>query len=119
MGAVATTFTVGATVARADIPVLCAGLAELLRERAGDLVVCDVGGIARTDVVTVEALARLRLTARRHGRRFVVAGAGADLRDVIRLVGLADVLPQVGGEAEDREQARGVQEVVDGRDPPR
>jgi len=111
----ATSFALGATVSRTDIPVLCARLAELVRGH--DLVVCDVARVAQPDVVTVAALARLRLTAGRYGCRLVLDGAGPDLLALIRLVGLADVLPQPGREAEEREQPRGVEEVVDGRDP--
>jgi ABC-type transporter Mla MlaB component len=145
---VPTRLAVGAALTRADIPALCAGLAELLRGRAGDAVICDVSGVTRPDAVTVEALARLRMTARRHGRRMVVAGAHPGLLDLVRLFGLADELalagelaladelalagelPLAGGSAADggsaeagrqpeqREQAGGVEEVVDGRDPP-
>ncbi len=115
----AATFAVGPTVTRADIPVLCAGLADLLRGRAGGVVVCEVTGVTRPDVVTVEALARLRMTARRHGWRLAVGGAAPDLIRLIRLLGLTDLLPQAGRQAEQREQPLGVEEVVDGRDPPR
>ena len=111
-------FSVGMTVARADVPGLCAALADLLRGRPGSVVICDVAGVARPDVVTVDALARLRLTARRHGCELVVGGAGAELSRLLRLVGLTDVLPQVGREPEQREQAGSVEEVGDGRDPP-
>src|SRR5688572_10309492 len=90
----AASFAVGATVTRADIPGLCSRLAGLLRGRAGGVVTCDVS-VARPDVVTVEALARLHLTARRHGWRMVVGGAGPDLLRLVGLVGLAGAL-QVG-----------------------
>jgi ABC-type transporter Mla MlaB component len=119
MVAPATSFALGARVTRADIPVLCARLAELVRGRGGGVVVCDVAGLTRPDVVTVEALARLRSTARRHGWRLEVGGAGTDLLDLARLLGLADALFQPGGEREQREEPGGVEEVVDGRDPPR
>ena len=110
-------FALGTAVTRADIPALCAGLAELLRGRAGGVVTCDVAGLAGPDVVAVEALARLRMTARRHGWRLVVSGAGPELAELVRLLGLADALPEVGGEAEQREQPVGVQEAVDRGDP--
>ncbi|HZT90525.1 MAG TPA: hypothetical protein VFA05_00650 [Gaiellaceae bacterium] len=45
----------------------------------------------RLDVV--DALARLELAARRRGVRIVVVGASADLRALIELAGLSDVLP--------------------------
>ncbi|MEU4622738.1 STAS domain-containing protein [Actinoplanes sp. NPDC023801] len=147
MGVSAVRFVVRATITRSDIPALCACLADLLRGRPGDVVMCDVAGIHRPDVVTVEALARLRLTARRHGRRLVVTGAAPGLLLLFGLLGLTDLLDlagpatdeseqaaggsgqaaggsgqvgrrQVGREPEQREQAGGVQEVVDGRDPP-
>ncbi|GAA4557429.1 STAS domain-containing protein [Planotetraspora kaengkrachanensis] len=118
MAASATTFAIGATLTRADIPVLCADLAELVRGRVGGVVVCDVAHVVHPGVVTVEALARLRLTARRHGWRLAVAGAGPDLLELVRLLGLTDVLFEVGRQSEQREEACGVEEVVDGRDPP-
>jgi hypothetical protein len=110
-------FVVGA-VTRTDIPALCARLADLLRGRPGGIVVCDVAGAPVPDLVLVEALARLRLTARRHGRRLYVTGAGPGLPVLIDLLGLADVLPQAGWQAEEREQPGGVEEVVDAGDPP-
>jgi ABC-type transporter Mla MlaB component len=121
MAASTTSFAIGATVTRADIPVLCADLAELVRGRGrgGGVVVCDVADVAHPDVVTVEALARLRLTARRHGCSLVVTGAGPDLLELVRLLGLTDALPQVGRQSEQREEAGGVEEIVDGGDSPR
>jgi hypothetical protein len=113
-----TTFAVGATVTRADIPALCADLAALLGRRGRGVVICDVAGVARPTVVTVEALARLRLVARRHGWRLVVRGAGPDLLQLVALLGLADALPEAGRQPEEREQAGGVEEVVDRGDPP-
>lgn len=92
-------FALGGTVTRAVIPALCADLATRIAAGAagaGD-VVCDVAGVAGPDVATVEALARLSLTARRHGRRLVVTGAGPDLRRLIDLLGLSDVLYQGSG----------------------
>jgi len=109
----------GATVTRGDIPVLCAGLAELLRGPGGGVVTCDVAGLdmAGIDVVAVEALARLQVTARRHGWRLVVRGARPGLVQLAGLLGLADVLFEPGRQPEQREQAGGVEEVVDRDDP--
>jgi ABC-type transporter Mla MlaB component len=110
-----TSIRVAADLTRADIPGLCADLADRLRSaEAGGTVVCDVRAVTRPDVVTVEALARLRLTARRHGCALVVDGAGPRLRALIDLLGLTQPL----GEVEQREQPLGVEEVVDARDPP-
>ncbi|MEV0156019.1 STAS domain-containing protein [Micromonospora sp. NPDC050686] len=112
------TFAVRGSLARADIPALCADLAEVLRDRDGGVVVCDVTAVARPDVVAVEALARLLLTARRHGWRLVVSGGGDGLRELTDLLGLAGALGEPVGQPEQREQVVGVEEVVDARDPP-
>jgi ABC-type transporter Mla MlaB component len=114
----ATYYAVAPPVTRADIPVLCADLAERLRGRAGGVVICDVAQVYRPDVVTVEALARLRLTARRHGWKLVVSGAGPRLVELVGLLGLGDALTEVGRQPEEREQVGRVEEVVDVRDPP-
>lgn len=81
-------YAVGPAVTRADIPCLCAALADLLRARpVPGQVVCDAS-TARPDVITVEALARLRLTAGRHGWRFSVHGAAPELVSLFGLMGL-------------------------------
>ena len=58
----------------------------------GDIVVLDVGGVTTIDIGTVDALCRLTLSARRHGRRLIVRGASADLRRLLGLAGLDDVV---------------------------
>jgi ABC-type transporter Mla MlaB component len=118
MTASVVSFVVSGMVTRADIPVLCAALADSLPGPGGDVVICDVAGVAEPDAVTVEALARLRVTARRHGWGLAVSGASPELLQLVRLFGLSAVLPQPGRQAEQREQAGGIEEVVDGRDPP-
>jgi anti-anti-sigma regulatory factor len=54
--------------------------------------VCDTRGIAAPDAVTIDALARLQLAARHHGRRFRLDGASPALRDLLAFVGLDDVM---------------------------
>jgi ABC-type transporter Mla MlaB component len=106
---------VAADLTRSDIPGLCASLADRLRSStAGGTVVCDVAAVIRPDVVTVEALARLRRTAGRHGYTLVLDGASPQLTALIGLLGLSKPLRQ----AEQWEEAVGVEEVVDARDPP-
>ncbi len=68
------------------------------RQRAGNgaprgtvTVLCDVAGVA-ADVATVEALARLQLAARRSGRRIRLHHCSEELRALIALMGLDDVL---------------------------
>ena len=78
-------------VAARDVPRLCAHLRALLSGSDADVIV-DVRTLA-ADAVTIEALARLQLTARRLGRRISVRRASPDLDRLVSFVGLADVLP--------------------------
>lgn len=98
------------------------------------LVVVDVAALHHPDVATLDALARLQLAARRCGYRVQFRRACADLRDLMALAGLDDVLPlcpdsgspdsgspdsgvQGRGQPEQPEQA-GVEEARDPGDPP-
>ncbi len=106
-----------------DIPALCELVRTELRAHEGP-VVCDVSALADPDAATVDALARLQLTARRNGRCIRLRGAGDELQALLALMGLGDVLPCEAGsvepsrQAEQREQTRGVQEEADPADPP-
>jgi ABC-type transporter Mla MlaB component len=84
---------VGPAIARADIPWLCERLARLLDQCGAAEVSCDVAAVTDPDGVTIEALARLQLTARRRGRRIRLSGACGELRGLLALTGLAEVLP--------------------------
>ncbi|MCH0539392.1 STAS domain-containing protein [Streptomyces sp. MUM 203J] len=64
--------------------------ARLRGAGGGTSVVVDVTGLTRPDLVAVDALARLRLTARRLGYELTVRGAGHELRGLLDLTGLAD-----------------------------
>ena len=95
----------------ADVPGLCAQLVELIDDGA-DRIVCDVGGLAPPDVVAVDALARLQLTARRFGCRLRLRTVSAELEDLLAFMGLAEAVLrlEVGRQAEEREQRLGVEE---------
>jgi anti-anti-sigma regulatory factor len=70
------------------------------------------------DAVTVDALARLQLAARRAGRRLQLRNASNDLQKLIAFVGLDRVLRvEPGREAEEREQRLGVEEERELDDP--
>jgi hypothetical protein len=56
---------------------------------------CDVRA-AVPDAATVDALARLQLAARRHGCELSLRHATPELRALIALMGLEDVLPYAG-----------------------
>jgi class 3 adenylate cyclase len=56
------------------------------------VVFCDVQGFA-ADAVTVDALARLQLAARRHRCQVRLRGASNELRALVAFMGLGEVLP--------------------------
>jgi ABC-type transporter Mla MlaB component len=110
-------------VGRGDTARLTGRLLALLEGNASGRVVCDVSGVAGPDLGTVEVLARLRLTARRAGRRLVLRGVTVALGELLLLAGLVDVLPterplrlEPRGEAEEGEEAGGVEEEGDAGD---
>ncbi|MDQ3660482.1 MAG: STAS domain-containing protein [Actinomycetota bacterium] len=70
----------------------CASLHLVLEGSAGS-VVCDLGALDRPDAGTVDALARLQLSARRLGRQIQLRNAPGELRELVALMGLSDVLP--------------------------
>jgi STAS domain len=94
--------------------------------RCDDVVIFEVGALVDPDLATVDALARLQLTARRLGRRAVLRGAPAELRDLLELAGLCDVVGvapnrlrlRLGGQTEEGEQPGGVEEEGEPGDPP-
>ncbi|HEV2776866.1 MAG TPA: hypothetical protein VGV90_14835, partial [Solirubrobacteraceae bacterium] len=57
-----------------------------------DLVVCEVAGLD-ADLVAVEALARLRLEARRLGCGLRLRGPSRALEQMLAFCGLCEVLP--------------------------
>lgn len=126
-GAAIPVWTVDPGAGRADIPVLCARLADLLRpyRRRGAVVVCDLTRVAAPSAATVELLARLRLTARRFGGDIRVRGAHPDLVRLLALTGLREVIPVEDGgsagephrQAEQRKQPLDIEEVGDPADP--
>jgi hypothetical protein len=103
--------------ALADVSGTCERLRRVLGSSRSELVVCHVGLLTHPDAGTVEALARLCLTARRLGRGFVLRGASPHLRELITLMGLADPLLRGAGlslgkrrETEEREHPGRVEE---------
>ena len=104
-------------LSRADLESLAAHATEALDEDVMELV-CDVRGVRHPTVVTVEAICRLRLAARRGGVSVRLGGASAELLGLLGLCGIppGSVLEDER-DAEQREEARGVQEERDPGDP--
>ncbi|MCZ4118251.1 STAS domain-containing protein [Streptomyces sp. H39-S7] len=78
---------------RAGVPELCARLRDRLHGGEPGWVTCDVAALTDPDATTVEALARLQLTARRLGSRIRLRNACGRLLGLLTLAGLRDVLP--------------------------
>ena len=85
-------FAIWGPIARSDLPGLCDRVCALLTENAPSVVLCRCDAVP-SDAVTVEALARLQLAARRHGCQVRLRGASAELRELVAFMGLRNVLP--------------------------
>jgi hypothetical protein len=82
-------------------------------------IVCDVGALA-ANARTLDALARLQLSAKRSGLDIRLSHASSDLRALLALAGLGEVLGlEAGGQAEEREHRVGVEEERHLDDPAR
>jgi anti-anti-sigma regulatory factor len=81
-------------------------------------IVCDLRGVA-ADCVTVDALARLHLAARRAGVELNLRHASKELRELLVFTGLSAVLRvEPSGEPEEREEPLRVEEERELGDPP-
>jgi hypothetical protein len=73
-------------------------------------IVCDVSALD-PDAVTLDALARLQLAARRVGLEIRLRHATSELQELLAFVGLTELLHvEAGGQPEEREQRGGVEE---------
>jgi anti-anti-sigma regulatory factor len=62
-------------------------------DQSAKTVCVDVAGL-EADAVTLDALARLRLTARQCGFELSLRGSSPELRELIEFAGLGAVLPE-------------------------
>jgi ABC-type transporter Mla MlaB component len=85
------TLQISGPLQRADLPALFERTCSLLERSRPELLCCVVGAV-EADAVAVDALARLALAARRHGAKVLLSGASGELRDLVALMGLAEVL---------------------------
>ncbi|MEO5576829.1 MAG: STAS domain-containing protein [Gaiellaceae bacterium] len=85
-------FAIEGPIARADLSGLCNRVCWLLQGSGAGVALCDVSGVD-VDAVTVDALARLQLAARRHGCTVHLRSASAELLELVAFMGLCDVLP--------------------------
>ena len=86
-------FAIRGPITRADLPALCERVRALLRESGAAVAVCDVHEV-ECDAVTIDALARLQVAARRSGCRVQLRGACPELVRLVEFMGLGDVFPE-------------------------
>ena len=86
-------FAIRGPIARADLPGLTERVCGVLAQAGACVAVCEVRDVV-PDAVTVDALARLQLGARRHGCRVHLRHASDELRELVAFMGLRDVLPE-------------------------
>ncbi len=80
-------------IGRGDAAALCERVQAFLRDTGAAVIVCDVAALTHVDLATVDALARLRLAARRRGGRVWLHHASPELQELLALVGLRNVVP--------------------------
>ena len=86
-------FAIRGPIARGDLTGLCDRVCALLGRSGASVAVCDVRGVG-ADAVTVDALARLQLAARRHRCEVRLRNAPPELLELVAFMGLTDVLPE-------------------------
>jgi ABC-type transporter Mla MlaB component len=86
-----TLFAIDGPIARADLPGLCERVCAFLDQSDAGVALCDVSDVD-PDAVTVDALARLQVAARRHGCQVRLRHASDELRELVAFMGLRDVL---------------------------
>ncbi len=86
-------FAIRGPIAGADLPGLCDRVCALLRRVGPGEAICDVAGVD-ADAVTVDALARLQLAARRTGCHVILRNASSELAELVAFMGLDDVLAE-------------------------
>ena len=82
---------VAGAITRVDVPELCERLGALIAHHHLDVVVCEVGAV-HVDLDAVHALASMQLTARRLGGRVYLHNATIELRGLLTLCGLGQLL---------------------------
>jgi ABC-type transporter Mla MlaB component len=74
------------------IPDLCARVRALLDDPAVDVITLDLSGVVEPDAVALDGLARMQLTARRLGRAIRLHHVRPQMRALLALAGLTDVI---------------------------
>jgi hypothetical protein len=102
-------------IGSADADRLCACVTATAARDPSDPICYDVAAVESPDVGTVDALARMALTARRLGRRLEIRGTRPNLGELLALAGLEGSAVEVVGQTEEWEEALGIEEERDPR----
>jgi ABC-type transporter Mla MlaB component len=86
-----TTLAIHGPILRCDLPGLYRRVCDLLARREARVLICDVHGV-EADAVSVDALARLALAARRYDCQVRLRGASKELSELVSFMGLDEVL---------------------------
>jgi ABC-type transporter Mla MlaB component len=86
-------FAIHGPIARDDLPGLRNRVCALLRASDARVAVCDVSGV-EPDAVTVDALCRLQLAAKRHRCKIRLRNASDELLELVAFMGLTEVLAE-------------------------
>jgi ABC-type transporter Mla MlaB component len=87
------TFAITGPITRGDLPGLCDRVCAIFASSNPDVAFCDVATVG-ADAVTVDALARLQLAARRRNCVVRLRNAPEDLLTLLAFMGLENVLPE-------------------------
>lgn len=85
-------FSIRGPITRADLPGLSERVSTLLGESGAGVAICDVHGI-EPSAMTVDALARLQLSAQRHRCQVRLCQASDELLELVAFMGLSEILP--------------------------
>jgi ABC-type transporter Mla MlaB component len=85
-------FAIRGPIARDDLPGLCDRVCAVLTQSRAKVMLCDVHGV-EPDAVTVDALCRLQLAARRQRCQVRLRRASDELLELVSFMGLCEVLP--------------------------
>jgi ABC-type transporter Mla MlaB component len=85
-------FAIRGPIARDDLPGLSERICALMSASDARILLCDVQGV-EPDAVTVDALCRLQVAARRRHCQVHLQHASKELLDLVAFMGLTEVLP--------------------------
>lgn len=103
----ATVLAIGGRIGAPEIADLCARVQKAFARSHVTTVIVDVGGVIDPDIATLDALARLHLTATRMGRRLKVRHTCRQIEELAAFGGLDGVLLLCSEEVDEEQEDAG------------